>query len=410
MGNLCSIFHADFDRLVSLTGSHNKAFFLDKCVFWWQISTYTLGDNKIWFTRKLSDIARDTCLSERTVSRYLEAFEKSGLIERISKLSSSNREGRFSVTKKLYIRVTEKLLNLLSISDVSLKKNTAPEDKCSFLAHDGEIDNDNLASSSYKDKDYNLVVNSTVSNASFVDNEQNHKNSEPQKSVNASCFPVEPMIGERITERLKNYIKGMLKNVQRQYDLNFSDPNRLFAEVIFSVTQEQQWQGISNPHHRVNIIAKLLKQKQWKTPKGFYNHWDVGHHFRRKDSKRMEAEQKMKLEESFRASEFSGKGRVDETGMRERFEKRLQDEYRFSSVQKPPVNTEQKKMESELHALCHGISSEESYLKQLEKWLEMKNLAVSQQLVDSVAMKIAGLYDKKQQILEKMAGQGMQAA
>ncbi|MGQ3890324.1 hypothetical protein ACQUW5_15090 [Legionella sp. CNM-1927-20] len=34
MGNLCSIFHAHFGKLVDYTRSHNKAVFLDKCIFY----------------------------------------------------------------------------------------------------------------------------------------------------------------------------------------------------------------------------------------------------------------------------------------------------------------------------------------------------------------------------------------
>ena len=55
-------------------------------------------------------------------------------------LVSAIREGRFSVTKKLYIHITEKLLNLLSMGDVSPKKNAIPDNKSSSLEQVGEID------------------------------------------------------------------------------------------------------------------------------------------------------------------------------------------------------------------------------------------------------------------------------
>jgi len=52
----------------------------------------------------------------------------------------------------------------------------------------------------------------------------------------AAQYPIEPQIGERISKRLINYIKGMLSNLQTQHDLKFSDPNQLFAEVVFTLT------------------------------------------------------------------------------------------------------------------------------------------------------------------------------
>ena len=50
MGNISSIYHISFERLHELTKNYNKATLLDKLIYWWQISTYTLNDEQIWFT------------------------------------------------------------------------------------------------------------------------------------------------------------------------------------------------------------------------------------------------------------------------------------------------------------------------------------------------------------------------
>ena len=84
---------------------------------------------------------------------------------------------------------------------------------------------------------------------------------------------------------------------QKQFNLKFSDPDKLFAEVVFSVTQDLQWKGVDNPLHRINIIAKLLRQKQWNTPKGFYKHWDIGQTFREKQESIKKQWEKQKEEE-----------------------------------------------------------------------------------------------------------------
>lgn len=407
--NLCSIYHAHFNKLVGLTNNAKKAVFLDKCIFWWQISKYTLGDGKIWFTRKIPEIAHELSISERTVSRYLIELENLGFLEKTCKLSASNQEDGFRVTKRLYIRVTEKLLTLLQIrtKDGTPKKETNTS-ACSFSNQFGKIDPDKLAGSIYKDKDYKQTNNSTVSNDCIVNNLKTppQKNSQQQT---ATQYPIEPQIGERISDRLKNYIKGMLSNVQTQHDVSFSDPNKLFAEVVFSVTQEVQWPGVDNPHHRVNIIAKLLRQKQWRTPKGFYNHWDVGSLFRAQERTRFEkGKTSMPIKNQTSNHPLSRGGCSEDAS--ERIRVRVADEYRFSTNSPYEQDKENLKLKQSLQEINLNIRSEESYLKQLEGWGEHKKSRTNQDLIDSIAVKIAKLYEEQQKLISLMRGRGAMAA
>lgn len=269
MGNLCSIYHAHFDKLVYLTGNYNKAVFLDKCLFWWQISTYTLDDETIWFTRQIPAMAKEMNLSISSVNRYLKEFRTSGLIETKNILYGK---------KRLYLRVTEKLLQNIGAS-------LPQTNKCFDLAQNDTIENANLTVSIYKETDSNLVNNNTVSTSCAVHNlKTNPKNiiSSPHP-----IFAIEELIGERLSLREKNYIKGMIYNLQTQHNLSFSSPEQLFAEITFSLLNEEQLLGISNFNHRVQIIAKLVREKRWRTPKGFYNHSEFGAFFKRKTSTRV---------------------------------------------------------------------------------------------------------------------------
>lgn len=267
MGNLCSIYHAHFDKLFELTKSHNKAVFLDKCIFWWQISTYKLSDNKIWFTRKLSEISQELCLSERTINRYLADFEELGLIERKCKLSASNKNNEFTVTKRLYIRVTDKLLNFLTEKSVSTRKTN----DCSFLEQNVVIEKDNLSESIYKENNYKNKINNTVKSLKSINKKTSVINI---NEANYPVYPVEKLIGERIDERTKRYVKGMMFNVQKQHQVKISAPEQLFAEIIFAITNEKQFKKIDNNFHKVQVVAKLLRNKRWCTPNGFYKYCD----------------------------------------------------------------------------------------------------------------------------------------
>ncbi|WP_419421638.1 hypothetical protein ACNVED_16820 (plasmid) [Legionella sp. D16C41] len=286
MGNLCSIYHAHFDKLAEYTKSHNKAVFLDKCIFWWQISNYTLNDGEIWFTRTLSQMAKDLALSERSISRYLEEFEQKGLIERACKLSASTKNG-FRVTKRLYIRVTQKLLDLLQIKDETIKSTDTHVTHCSFLNQDGEIEKDKKSVFINKEKDHNYPVNSTVSCKENVE-----KLSKPLNQSHHPIYQIEKIIGERVGERTKNYIKGMMNNLSHEHQVHFSSPEQTFAEIIFTLINQPQLKQVETIQHKVQIIAKLLREKRWRTPKGFYNHADYGQYFKQTSIKLMAKENK----------------------------------------------------------------------------------------------------------------------
>ena len=408
MGNLCSIYHAHFDKLVALTNNHNKAVFLDKCLFWWQISTYTLDDEKVWFTRSIPHMAGELAIAERSVSRYLAEFEEKGLLERTCKLSSSNKNNQFKVTKRLYIRITEKFLQLLKLKSTTSDASEKDED-CSFLDQCGEIDNANLAGSLYKDKDLNPINNNTVSHLDNVNNLETTLTL-PNKASNIISYPVESQIGERITEPLKNYIKGMLYNVKKQYEVHFSDPNKLFAEIVFSITQDCQWQGINDVHHRINVIAKILRKNQWKTPKGFYNHWDVGHQFRKKEQNRFKQAQQEKVQTSPLAEIVLKEDLSNAIDQSPRFDTRFNDEYRYSKPLQYEKSAEIKKIEDALRAIEQSLSSEEAYLKELELWFQQKNPCINQALIQSVALKVAKLYEEKEVLFEVLENMTIKAA
>lgn len=273
-----AINHQKFDRLYDITNNYNKSTLLDKLVYWWQISTYTLGDGKIWFTRSIEQIASDSKISERSVSRYLSEFEAKGLIERKRKLFTKRR---------LYIRITDKLLSIITTEKqkelttsllTPTNSNDKSDRKCVFLAQHGNTENANMAISIYKKQDTNLLVNNNIVTSPLpVDNLKI-----TPINKNSSKYPiyaVESIIGERLSVKEKNYIKGMMHNVQKQYGVLFGTPERLFSEIVFSLLNEEQFPGVTDFNLKINIISKLLRKKIWKTPKGFYKYADYGAYF-----------------------------------------------------------------------------------------------------------------------------------
>jgi DNA-binding Lrp family transcriptional regulator len=406
MGNACAIFHKQFDLIYQLTNNYQQAVFLDKCIYWWQISKYTLGKNKIFFTRPYEQMATEARISESSVNRYLKDFEEKGYIEKITKLSACNK-GEFKVIKRTYIHISEKLLSILNIP-LKEGQGSKPNDSV-FLEQPDIIDNVTVTESIYKVKDHNQDNNNTVRQGGIVNNSETPTISQSNKP-SPHTYPIEPIIGERITERLKNYIKGMLNNVQQQHAAKLSDPNKIFAEVIFSVTQDVQWPGVDNAHHRVNIIAKLLRENSWKTPKGFYNHWDVGQLFRKKEQQRFALAQTQKTEGGEGAYQTEPPLSSVHASKNERFRHRFDEEYRYSKVSLYERNTTRKKLEASLNDILQNLQSEESYLNEIRQWALQKKSSVNQALIDTVASNVARLYEEKQKLIDEIASHQAQAA
>ncbi|MDF1684993.1 MAG: helix-turn-helix domain-containing protein [Legionellaceae bacterium] len=392
--NLSSVHHASFERLHDVTGNYNQATLLDKLIFWWQISTYTLDDGNIWFTRSVEQIAEESRLSVRTVGRYLKAFADAGYIEKVNRLHKK---------KNLYIRMTEKLLFLIGdkkgtaprkaekATSNDLTRTAPPTPSCVFSEHVGRTGSANLAVSLYKDKDCNTSTNNTVREAcsvTFGDNGFEEHNPTPETCVeepvietseatNSSNYPtyaVEQQIGERLSETTKNYIKGTMRNLKTQYQLEFSNPEQVFSEIVFSLLNtEKQFPGIQDMHHRMNLIAKLMREKRWCTPKGFYNHWDVGQVFKAKQEKQAIQASKLKRQESRGDTLYPS---AEDKACK------------YTHI--TAMNAEAQAYQ-ELQAL---IATETRYLSMMEAQYKRQPNPMNERVIESTAMKLAKLHDQ----------------
>jgi hypothetical protein len=420
MTNLSSIHHARFTQLHDMTNNYNKATLLDKLIYWWQISTYTLDDDQIWFTRSIEQISNESKLSRRSVERYLKEFEAKGLIFKVNRLL---------MKKHLYIRISDKLLHLIGAKPSQMNNRTdaikqhkepnnllptikaildtpaaieyeqdnKPElltptnqtyPNCIIINQDGVIDSANLAVSIYKDKDSN--TNSTVSQVDIVNNSVFH-----QTTPNTVELPIEQTINELLTPKLKQYIKGMLTNLQTQHRLQFSNPTQLFAEVVFSVLNKQnQLTGIDDTHHRVNIIAKLLREKRWLTPKGFYNHWEIGARFKQTQADNDARYQHQKQQE------------MDEAGHLLQETVNTQTSMLHMQSKQPQISYTQKQLDREQknkwRDIMINITTEERYLYQIQQQNHKNSSTLTQSLINTTMTKLDKLRSIKQQLEKGM--------
>lgn len=387
MKNLSAINHSHFSRLFEITQSYNKATLLDKLIYWWQISTFTIpNDPHIWFTRSRERIAEESKLSLRTIDRYLDEFSKKGFIEKTNKLL---------IKKHLYIRITDKLLVFLglqnekstntkekiirtTITTKPLQMKVNPKTDGFNLEHIGSIDVANMAVSIYKDQNNNLN-NNTVKKVCNVNDFENKK-SNSTLSSDLKCN-IKETINEQLTPQLSNYIKGVINNLEKQHGLKTSAPEQLYAEIVFSVlNKSHQFIGIEDNVHRLNLIAKLLRENRWRTPKGFFNNSASGklikHLMIEKDAEWRKI--KKTISPNGNTSYFS------------------------INSQSNIENAEQKNIQQELQEVSRLLHTETCYYNEMKQRNEKKPSQMTQMVIDSTKRKLADLLDKKTRLQRKL--------
>jgi len=392
--NIATIYHDRHDQLKLLAGSPAKAEFLSKCIYWWQISKYKIKNSDyIWFTRTTDELSAGAALSESSVGRYLRDFADKGLIEkRVIKRYSRKHDQDIAC---LHIRITDKLLALLKTKKPSTTNQTTSDNEQPDSKNLPQLDDTpsvNLTDPTINNKG-DSPNNSTVKHGAV------NCGKKQKASFEKTVFPIEKEIGERVSEELKDQVKGMLYNVLKQQEQELKHNERLFTEVLFAVTNKEQFKDIACINHRINIAASLIRKKLWRTPKGFYNHWDIGQAFKERDEVKRRRTQQEKLERELLG--VTDPQRISE--IKARFETSMADESRFDKQKKTVAKqkeqiSHQRLLSEKLNRVCNEIFTEGKYLKQIEDALKQGLGYASQELIDSIGIKIAKLYDEQASI------------
>ncbi|HHF7373712.1 TPA: hypothetical protein ACPSKV_001246 [Legionella bozemanae] len=255
-----SIYYLGFNKLLSLTKCSKEALLLDKIIFHHQ-GTLLKRDNRLWFTRKIPDLAAELGFSESRIYIYLKSLEEEGLIIR--------KRFKYYGVPRSFIAITETLQNKLQL--IYKEPETIIEIKEKGLTPEPDINErmDYLVSTDTINKEKNRVIN----NITFP----NSDNKLP------------------LTEL--NIVKGMLLNVQKQHGVKLSSPEKVFDEVVFSLNNQEQFQKIGTFQHKINIISQLLRTNRWRTPKGFNKYSPEGKHYQEKQDQEKATRLQLKKEE-----------------------------------------------------------------------------------------------------------------
>lgn len=255
-----SIYYFGFNKLLTLTKCPKAALLLDKIIFHHQ-GTLLKRDNRLWFTRKIPDLAAELGFSESRIYIYLKNLEDDGLIIR--------KRFKYYGVPRSFIAITDRLENQLQLITEE-RENTIEikEKEPTINTHINER-MDYLVSTDSINKEKNSVINNIT------------------LSTLAAKLPLTEL----------NIAKGMLLNVQKQHGVKLSSPQKVFDEVVFSLNNNAQFQNIGTFQHKINIISQLLRSNRWKTPKGFEKYSPEGKRYKEKSDQENAARLQLKIEE-----------------------------------------------------------------------------------------------------------------
>jgi len=321
MGNLCSIFHARFKQLKFITGSARKAQLMDYILLGWQTSKYSLRNSEAkWFMKPYSEIVEDTGIPKSTLERYIKELEDSGFIERRQALySRRNEKGEYETKKGSYIKITEKLLILIKSVDKPTNNPVTNESAPEINPAASETNPTSCIDSSQNEgteplkmrglnirdlfsSSFNNVITRfqkplDVNNPSYL---------RRQSQFDAITRFIKTEIKEEIPEPVKELILGTFCKLLFNDKKELSNPKQVVAEYLFALINVDYYMPwATDMNFRNNILAKKIRTNNWKTPKGFYNHFYLGQQFKERNAlkeQRWEEEKEQERKDSKNAS------------------------------------------------------------------------------------------------------------
>ncbi|CZH11487.1 hypothetical protein SDA22_12565 [Legionella pneumophila serogroup 1] len=308
-----SIYYLGFNKILSLTKCPKEALLLDKIIFHHQ-GTLLKRENRLWFTKKIPDLAAELGFSESRIYIYLKNLEENGFIIR--------KRFKFYGVPRSFIAITEMLQNKLQLINQEPENTLEIKEKIPTPELDINERMDYLVSTDTINKEKNRVINNiTLSHSS-------------------TKLPLNEL----------NIAKGMLLNVQKQHGVKLSSPQKILDEVVFSLSNQEQFQNIGTFRHKINIISQLLRTNRWRTPKGFNQYSPEGKRYKEE----CEQENAVRLQLKKEECTYSG---LDELATN----KRLSNVYELAHP--PCTNMELQKSLQIQQSLINGIKKDIKTIK-----------------------------------------------
>ena len=258
-----------------------------------------------------AEIVEDTGIPKSTLERYIKELVEEGFIERRQALYSRTKEqGGFEVKKGNYIHITNKLLALIKpsqpVPETHQEDTTDIHNEPNDSYQQDNQDQDNIKPQC-NEFDINEGIDPLKMRGLYISDlypsfsinnvivkKLTHSVDKPTlMRLNQQFETIQQLlysdIKEEIPDEVKKLVLGTFFNLTFQHKKQFSSPKQLAAEYLFAlVNSEFYLPDVTCFKHRNNILAKMIRDNRWCTPKGFYKHFYLGQDFKDKQQLREE--------------------------------------------------------------------------------------------------------------------------
>lgn len=375
-----AIHYEQFKRLLDLAGNDAKARFLDKIVYWFKTSTFTLprsGSSEIWFTRTYEQMHIDTTIPISTLKMYMKEFVQKGYVER--------KQKKMGIAVRAYFRITEKLTSLLPANEQSFNSKVTTEKKLT-KGHTSKNTTSRLPIT--KDKDVKKDINTITALQACGKHEKRYN---VPKSVNE----IFKRVGERLTESQKTTIWGAVCNLQHKHHKQISNLAEFVAWICFSILNaKHQLKSAMTFHHQLNRLMKIARTKEGlKRPRGFHNHWDIGKSLKNRQEKQAQAHRSIVHSRVGESGSFVVAKKAKELWADD-------GELKVLKAEKARLMMIGASIESEEKAVKTLFVNDKQKIEQELHKFEVRKVEVSQQ-IEALKLKIKTLEESKQHALEQ---------
>lgn len=254
-----SVIYNIFNKLLEITSCTKEALLLDKIIYHHQ-GTLLKKDNKLWFTRKIPELAKDLGFSESRVYAYLKQLEEAGWIIR--------KRYKFYGVPRAFIHVTHKLYDTINRnapvatkSSIDILEKSPPQ----FIEKNNRMDS---------------VIQKESINKEEIKNEINNIISKKQPEIECYAIPdnIEQLfmiVGDKLSETQKKSIWGAIQNLKNIDKVVISSTLDFVSWVIFCIlNSDYHLKNAKCFQHKLNAVMAIARSKQGlKKPKGFDRYW-----------------------------------------------------------------------------------------------------------------------------------------
>ena len=265
---------AKFQQLVELLGSVKTAILFSKIAFASQ-GTKITHHQKRWCTLTQTQLANWVGMSIRSIDRLIQPLIEKGFLLKQNFQFNGSKQTHYHLT-----RLAETLLNAGSEKGDKWVANRMPAKVVLFpskplpkkIIH-SPTGKTHLAKMTFSLKKETKQKNN---NTRIIPKLELREVQETGRGeINVQSQSLDEM-KTTLTPRQESYLMSALNRTCQRHHLTPSNPKHLLDEIRFFIRHPIQRSGITTFTHAVNRAMTLLRDRNWRTPKGFAKFSDVG--------------------------------------------------------------------------------------------------------------------------------------